>query len=98
MTGEELLAQSDFMWRVGEVAICGLIYQTFTSPPWFWFALAKNVTFRDLIDFRRLATLIPLGTYTAIQANLPLAKRFAEFYGFKSTDQEREGYTIYRRY
>jgi hypothetical protein len=97
MSGEELLAQSDFMWRVGEVAICGLIYQTWTSPPWLWFALAANVTFSDLIDFRRLARLIPEGTLTAVQSNLTLAKRFAEFYGFVETDRQLDGYTIYRR-
>jgi hypothetical protein len=97
MTGEELLAHSDFMWRLGDVAICGLIYQTWTSPPWLWFALATNVTFGDLIDFRRLATLIPEGTLTAVQSDLAIAKRFAKFYGFTETGRQQGAYTIYRR-
>ena len=97
MTGPELLAQSDFAWSIGSVAVCGLIYRTLTSPPWFWFALSVGVTFRDLIDFRRLATLIPKGTTTAISEDFPLAKRFAEFYGFVNTGHAYDGYMIYRR-
>jgi len=101
MTGDELLRQSDFMWRLGDVAICGLVYSTFTSPPWMWFALAKGVTLRDLIDFRRLAELIPPGTTTGVRADLPVPIRFAEFYGFKPTGavHEHEGheFKIFRR-
>lgn len=97
LTGEELLAQSDYAWAVGNVAVCGLIYRTFTSPAWFWFALSSGVTFRDLIDFRRLAELIPSGTLTAVREDLVLAKRFAEFYGFTATEQRVDDYIIYRR-
>src|ERR1044072_1341899 len=52
VTGADLVAKSDFAFQIGRVAIAGLIYHNYISPPWFWFALAKGVTIRDLIDFR----------------------------------------------
>lgn len=101
LEGEELLHRSDFAWKLGEVAICGLIYSTFTSPPWLWFALAKDVTLRDLIDFRRLSRFIPKGTLTGVRADLKEAIRFAEFYGFEATGSVRYHggwkYKIFRR-
>lgn len=101
ITGSNLVSQSDFAYQIGRVAIAGLIYHSYTAPPWFWFALAKNVTFRDLIDFRALREEIPAGALTAIREEWPHAIRFAEFYGFKNTGQERlyggKTYKIYRR-
>lgn len=101
ITGENIVAQSDFAFQIGRVAIAGLIYQNYTSPPWFWFALAKGVTIRDLIDFRALREEIPEGARTAINENWPNAIRFAEFYGFEDTGERRvyddKPYRIYRR-
>ena len=101
LEGEELLHRSDFVWKLGEAAICGLIYNVFTSPPWMWFAMSKDVTMGDLIDFRRLATMIPLGTLTGVDESLPVAIRFAEFYGFEETgsthDYHGRRYKIFRR-
>lgn len=101
VSGQALLDRSDFIWKVGEVAICGLIYESFTSSPWFWFALARGVGMRDLIDFRRLALMIPSGSLTAVMDGKPVAARFAEFYGFEETDKVREHagrtYKIFRR-
>jgi hypothetical protein len=59
ITGANLVAQSDFAYQIGRVAIAGLIYHSYVAPPWFWFALAKGVTLRDLIDFRALREEIP---------------------------------------
>lgn len=101
VTGANLIAQSDFAYQIGRVAIAGLIYHNYTSPPWFWFALAKGVTMRDLIDFRALKEEIPLGALTAVCDEWPNAVRFAEFYGFVPTGEERlygdKHYKIYRR-
>lgn len=97
ISGQSLLDETDFAWMIGRVAICGIIYKTFTSPPWFWFALAKNVTLKDLIDFRRKAELIPKGTLTAVHVNFVEGIRFAKFYGFEATEQlERSGDNLYR--
>lgn len=95
--GQDLINRSHFSWAVGDVVICGLIYSTYTSPPWFWFAMSKGVTLRDLIDFRRLARLIPRGTMTAVAETFREGIRFAEFYGFTETDHTVDGYKIYRR-
>jgi hypothetical protein len=99
--GDELLAQSDMAWQLGNLLIVGLIYYTLTSPPWMWFALTKDVKFRDLIDFRRIKDYIPKGTTTAVAEDFTTAQRFAEFYGFEFTGatQEYKGrsYLIYRR-
>jgi len=101
LSGQALLDATDFAWSLGTVAICGLIYQTFTSPPWFWFALAKGATLRDLIDFRRLAEHIPHGAVTPVEVGFERGRRFAEFYGFEDTgvvwNQHGIDYNIFRR-
>lgn len=101
VTGSNLVSQSDFAYQIGCVAIAGLIYQSYTAPPWFWFALAKGVTLRDLIDFRALREEIPVGALTAVREEWPNAIRFAEFYGFENTNNDRlvgdYVYKIYRR-
>lgn len=101
VTGANLVAQSDFAYQTGRVAIAGLIYHSYVSPPWFWFALAKGVTIRDLINFRALREEIPQGALTAIYEGWPNAVRFAEFYGFEDSGITRlygdKLYKIYRR-
>lgn len=101
VTGADLVSRSDFAYQIGRVAIAGLIYHSYTAPPWFWFALAKGVTIRDLIDFRAMRESIPEGALTAINEALPNAVRFAEFYGFTYTGENRlygdKMYKIYRR-
>jgi hypothetical protein len=101
MTGAQLAAGSDFVWRVGEVAIAGFIYNNFMSPPWMWFALAEGVGIRDLVDFRRLANDIPHGTLTAVQSDYEVGRRFARLYGFYETgelvDQNDHEYLIMRK-
>lgn len=98
---DELVARSDFAWRIGHVAIVGLIYHSLTSPPWMWFALARGVTLRDLIDFRRMQTMIPPGTLVAVNEAFEQGIRFAKFYGFVATDAVHEhngnNYRVYRR-
>lgn len=100
-TGESLVTQSDFAYQIGQVAIAGLTYTSYTSPPWFWFALSKNVTIKDLLDFRALREKIPVGSQTAVNVAWPRAARFAEFYGFEdmnvSTVVGNETYKIFRR-
>lgn len=99
--GDVLIKSSDVALQIGDVAIGGLIYHTLTSPPWLWFALAKGVTLRDLIDFRRMQTVIPVGTLTAVSDEHTNAKRFAVLYGFEETGEThlREGivYRVYRK-
>lgn len=101
VTGTDLVARSDFAYQIGRVAIAGLIYHSYVAPPWFWFALAKGVTLRDLIDFRALREQIPCGSLTAINEEWPNAVRFAEFYGFEDTGEKclygYKSYRIYRR-
>lgn len=101
VTGADLVAKSDFAYQIGRVAIAGLIYHSYVGPPWFWFALAKGVTIRDLIDFRALREEIPRGSLTGICEEWPNAIRFAEFYGFEDTGEARlyggKSYKIYRR-
>lgn len=101
VTGADLIAKSDFAYQIGRVAIAGIIYHSYTAPPWFWFALAKGVTIRDLIDFRALREEIPQGSLTAIDEKWPNAIRFAEFYGFVDTGEIKvyndKPYRIFRR-
>lgn len=101
VAGEELVAQSDFAYQIGRVAIAGLIYTSYTAPPWFWFALAKGVTIKDLFDFRALREEIPRGTLTAVNAAWPEAIKFAKLYGFEDTGKSRvvesKTYKIFRR-
>lgn len=101
VTGADLVARSDFAYQIGSVAIAGLIYHSYIGSPWFWFALAKGVMLRDLIDFRALREQIPQNALTAICEEWPNAVRFAEFYGFEDTGQKcllgDRPYKIYRR-
>lgn len=101
LTGESLVERSTFAYRIKNIAAAGLIYQSFLAPPWFWFVLAETTTMRDLIDFRRLQMLIPTGALTACDVTEPLADRFARFYGFEPTGEQREycgrTYNIFRR-
>lgn len=99
--GLDLLNFTNVMFQVGDACICGLIYNTFTSPPWFWFALAKGTKIRDLIDFRAASEKIPWGALTAVQDNYRIGKRFAEFYGFVPLNEKvvhgDRVYHIYRK-
>lgn len=83
--GADLVKESNFAFAIGNVAVAGLIYVSFTEKPWFWFALARNVRFRDLIDLRRLQENIPPGSRTAVEAEDAVAIRFAKYYGFRET-------------
>jgi hypothetical protein len=99
--GDELLARSSVAFQITNVLVVGLIYDTLTNPPWLWFALSNDITFRDLIDFRRLKEHIPQGTLTAVAQDFAIAQRFAEFYGFEKTggvtDFKGRKFFIYRR-
>jgi hypothetical protein len=99
LTESNLVEQSDVAYQIGQVAIAGLIYRSYTSPPWFWFALAKGVTIRDLIDFRRKREEIPPGALTAIRKDRLQAIRFAKFFGFEETNivSTDDAYMIFRR-
>lgn len=97
----QLILQSDFAYRLGNIAVVGLIYHSLTSPPWMWFALARGVTLRDLIDFRRMQDMIPRGTLVAVWEEDKVADRFARFYGFDPTEDTiphgTRTYRLYRR-
>lgn len=80
--GLDAVADTDIIWQVGDVAVCGFKWFSFMRPPFMWFALARGVTMRTLIDFRALAERIPLGTITAVRESGSIERRFAEFYGF----------------
>lgn len=101
LTGPDLIRQSCVAYQLGNVAIAGLVYFSFTSAPLFWFALARGVTIRDLIDFRAQRELIPTGAFTMVDEDQPRSIRFAEFYGFEFTgetmDQLGHTYKIFRR-
>jgi len=88
LTGQQLVNVSDFVWRVGVVAVVGFIHTSYTSPPWMWFLLAEGVRIKDLIDFRRLALQIPKGTLTAVASDFGLGLKFARVYNFVETDEE----------
>jgi len=85
--GDELIAASQVAYRLGNAGVIGLIYTSYFSPPWLWFALAKTTRIRDLIDFRRTQDRIPRGTLTAVDEDDATAYRFATFYGFEQTGQ-----------
>jgi hypothetical protein len=87
LTGKDLVDASDTVFRVGTVATVGFIYHSFTSPPWMWFALTKNVGRADLFDFRRLASYIPQGTMTAVGDDFRAGLNFARVYGFQETGE-----------
>ena len=97
LTGKDLIDQSSIAYQIGNVAIAGLIHDSFTSPPWFWFALAKGVTLRELLDFRRYTELIPKGAMTGVNANCPEAIKFAKLFGFEDIGQSANiGGNVYR--
>lgn len=85
LSGKELLRQCDVAYRIGDLAVVGLFYTSYTAPPWMIFALAEGITVTDLLDFRRLALLIPPGTQTAIRSDFKDGLRFAKLYGFTDT-------------
>lgn len=85
--GDALVRASHVAYRLGNAGAIGLVYQSFFAPPWLWMALAKNVTIRDLIDFRRLQERIPRGTIAAVEDGDETAIRFAAFYGFVDSGQ-----------
>lgn len=102
LTGEDLVAHSHVAMQIGNVAVAGLVYYAgFFNPPWFWFALARGITIKHLIDFRRMMEYIPTGSLTAVNENEPQALKFARLYGFEETGQirEHEGkvFKIFRR-
>ena len=99
--GNAIFAMTDFAWQLRDAVVVGLSYRNFTNPPWLWFAFTTNVTFRDLIDFRRFKDKIPQGTLTAVREDFALGRRFAEFYGFEKTEtvcvSDGITYLLYRR-
>lgn len=96
-----LFAMSDMAWQIKDILIVGLIYVYLTSPPWMWFALTNKVTFRDLVEFKRLKDKIPRGTLTAVAEDFRMGQRFARFYGFMPTGnscvEAERSYLIYRK-
>jgi len=76
------------VWRIGNAAVAGFIYTSYVSPPWMWFVLAEKISLGDLIDFRRLALQIPLGTLCAVAVDFTVGFKFAKFYGFEETGDE----------
>lgn len=100
-SGQDFVSETDFIWQIGNVAVAGFMYHTLLSAPWMWFVLARGISIGDLLDFRRLAEEIPLGTQTAVRADYLAGLRFAKFYGFKPTGQVHEhgrnNYMIFRR-
>lgn len=88
--GDAIIGMSQAAYRLGNAGVIGLIYGSLLSPPWLWFALARSVTMRDLIDFRRIQHLIPQGTLVAVEEADEVAYRFAKFFGFEETGQELE--------
>lgn len=101
VSGSAFIQESTVAFRIGDVAIAGLIYTSYLSPPWFWFASARGITLRDLIDFRRLAANIPKGALTGIRVGHEPSVRFAKLYGFEETEQQAEHcgitFTIFRK-
>lgn len=99
--GDALVGSSTVAYRIGEIAVAGLIYHNLLSPPWFWFALARNIRHGDLLDFRRLKNHIPIGALTGVDKDDERCVRFAKLYGFVPTQEEhRQGdktYQIFRR-
>ena len=87
MTGTQLVNESDFVYRIGNVAVAGFIYTNYTSPPWMWFVISENVGIGDLVDFRKMAEHIPQGTLTGVEIGLKVPMRFAKLYGFVETDE-----------
>ena len=98
---EALFSYTDTAWQFGNVLVVGLCYNSFVQAPWLWFALTKNVKFKDLIDFRYFQTMIPEGTMTAVAEDFAVGHRFAKFYGFKPTggayDLSGRSYLLYRK-
>lgn len=84
---QDVVRQSTTIWQVGTAAVAGFYYESLTAPPWMWFALSRGITFRDLIDFRRVAEYIPSGTLTLVLEGAEPETRFAKFYKFEP--QER---------
>lgn len=95
-----LVEESHVAYSIGNIGIAGLIYSNFLQPPWFWFALARGVTLRHLLDFRRLKERIPLGSLTAVDTASEDAVKFARVFGFVNTGQpyaDEETIKIFRR-
>lgn len=88
LTGQELVDATDFVWRIGNVAVAGFVHHSFCAPPWMWFVLADDISIADLIDFRRLALRIPRGTTTAVLSTFAVGLKFAKVYGFVETGEE----------
>lgn len=101
LAGQALLDMSASSWRIGDIAIVGLVYSSFTSPPYLWMALAQGIKFSDLLDFRRKTELIPPGAYTYVNQASETAYRFARLYGFRGTGelvvQNGHTYLVMRR-
>jgi len=85
--GDALIRDSHVAYRLGNAAVIGLVYPSFFAPPWLWMALARDISLRDLIDFRRMQERIPRGTLTGIEDGDEVAHRFAAFYGFVDSGQ-----------
>lgn len=101
LNGQAVLDASTGVWQIGSVAIAGLIYHSFTDPPFMWMAVSKDIQFKDLLDFRRYAEMIPSGTTTYVNVTSEVAFRFARLYGFRGTGryvhQNDNTYLIMRR-
>jgi hypothetical protein len=84
----ELVDSSDFVYRIGNIAAIGYIYNSLVNPPWMWFVLAENISIGDLVDLRRACELIPKGTLTCVMDGYVAGFKFAKLYGFEMTDEE----------
>lgn len=99
--GPDLIPNSDFAWRVGDLFIAGWAYPTLVGPPWFWFALTTNFERQHVRRLMELRPNIPANAHTAVAQGYAVGDRFARFFGFKPTgetaDMGGEPYLLYRR-
>lgn len=83
--------------------VLGLIYDSFTNPPWVWLLMTKDILgappslFRDLLE----TSLALPPSLTFVNTLFTEGKRFLRFFGFepvhKVTRYDGREYAIYRR-
>lgn len=71
------------------ISYAGIVRYNFCAKPYFWFLLTKHVKAVPTRVFKRLSAQLPFEippSQTYVEASYKQGRKFAEFCGFKPTD------------
>lgn len=91
---------SQLIWLIKAetvLAVAGLIYGSFSSPPWLWFLTTQELKALHVRQLQPLVKKLAPGTLTAVKNDFTMGHKFAKLFEFAPTELVEQDYRIYRK-